>query len=289
MRLGAFVLRFMRFMDTVNLELYRIRILEGLFGLKKSRSSIIRDAIYERVFVENYGFVWTIGNITFIDEDGLYFRIGRRSGVSLGEYDAHSGRFSDSLTENWPSTHVFCDTRLGVIAIARNNKLTDVSFTVARRIQNALARSKAAQDPPVTILVDPINSSDDFMEMLRKSYSIKVFSFEFTPPNPFDAEELIQKPLENYVKEARGQRGKVEIEGANLNHETVEDTARSAITSGNEVRALIQIERRQRAVLISSKQYPEIIREVFIDTENLANNLEALRRIRSRYEELRLG
>lgn len=276
-------------METVNLELYRVRILEGLFGLKRPRSAIIRDAIYERAFVENRGFVWTIGNITPIDEDGLYFKIGRRSGVSLGEYDAYVGQFSDSMTENWPSTHVFCDTRIGIIAVARNSKLTDDSYTVARRIQNALSKSQTAQDPPVTILVDPIYSSDDFMETLRRSYSIRVFSFEFTPPNPFDAEELIQKPLENYVQEARGRRGEVKIEGANLNHETVEDTARSAIASGNEAKALVQLERRQKPVPISSRQYPEVVRDVIIDVQDFSNNEEALRRIRSRYDELRLG
>ena len=93
--------------------------------------------------------------------------------------------------------------------------------------------------------------------------------------------------MENFVKAANGYRGEVEIEGANLNAEVVEDTARSAIASGNEVGATIKRERRSRAEPITSKSYPEIIRDVNFNPDDVESISKVLERVRQRYGEVR--
>lgn len=237
----------------------------------------------------SHGFTWTIGDITRLDEHGLYFRIGRRSGLFLHDYDGILGVFRETSAENWPFTHVICDTRLGLLAIARNKGLTSYSHIVANRIQDAISISLGVFNTPAAVSIEVITNSDDFMKSLVGAFSIRSFAFSFTRPNPFDAEEIIQKPLERFTGAAGGTKGEVKIEGQNLSHEVIEDTARSAIASGNEVRAVIQEERRRRPIPISSREYPETIREVSIDIENPENNSSALRLIRERYAALRLG
>ncbi|WP_420594592.1 hypothetical protein [Deinococcus sp.] len=276
-------------MQTVNIELYRLRIFEGLYPLAVARSTLIQNALYEPVSIENHGFTWTFGNRSVIDGDAILFRVGRRGGVNLSEYDRGMSRFRDFVTENWPSTYVFCDIRLSVVAIVKNHNLAGDSETVAHRIEDILKRTSAMVDAFVSVSVKPIGSASDFMSELRSAFLIKKFAFEFKPPNPFDAEEIIQKPLERYLREANGSSGEVEITGNNLRAAVVEDTARSSISSGNEVKATIKRNRQSRAEPISSRSYPETIRGVAFDPDDSASIASVLELVRRKYEEGRFG
>ncbi|ADV66420.1 hypothetical protein [Deinococcus maricopensis] len=283
------MVEFKHTMETVTFELFRIRLFEGLFTPSIPRSEILLNAISERPQTENKGYTWSIGNISLIDRNAAYFRIGRQSGINLSNFDRSLGQFTDSTSENWPSTHVICDTYIGLVAIAKNSKLTVDTYTIARRVKEILENSETIKEAYYDVVIDPIYSSNDFMKQLEFAYSIRRFAFEFTPPNPFDAEEMIQKPLEKYLQDARGRKGELSLEGNNLDHEVIEETARSAIASGNEVKAMIQQERAAKPIPISSKDYPEAIRDLPIDGDNQGSIARALEVIRNIYSNLRLG
>jgi hypothetical protein len=103
----------------------------------------------------------------------------------------------------------------------------------------------------ITVEVPPIRDPRSFLEEIAAAYRVTRFTASFKGPNPFDADELFQKPLSIYLSAASGSAGKTQIKGENLNKEVVQEVARSSAATGNEASARITPAKSQPQVTIN--------------------------------------
>ncbi len=87
-----------------------------------------------------------------------------------------------------------------------------------------------------------IPDPNEFLVYIREAYAIKKFNISFSPPNPWDAEEDFQKPIEKFVAVTGGAKGTASIQGENLEKDPIEKLASSAAATGNSASAQIQSE-----------------------------------------------
>src|SRR5437762_3285093 len=86
---------------------------------------------------------WHIGNVRKIDDDALYFRIGRMARSVFEVFE--EGKFKDQEFETAPYTHVLLDHKLELCAIAAKNRLAPSPAGISRklgRLLNECQRSK---------------------------------------------------------------------------------------------------------------------------------------------------
>ena len=98
--------------------------------------------------------------------------------------------------------------------------------------------------------IAPIPDPNDFVSTLETAYRVSRFTATFHGPNPFDADELFQKPLSVYLYSANGSKGKAQIQGEDLNRGVIQSVARSTAATGNEASATIKRERGQRSTVV---------------------------------------
>ena len=108
-------------------QMFRIKVYPSpqslLFEPPKTPPEIIEDVILSLPSVElRKGMIWHIGNISTLEEGGLYFRIGRTTKSTLEIYE--NGNFEEQEFETAPYTHMVLDIRLELCAIAKKSKLS---------------------------------------------------------------------------------------------------------------------------------------------------------------------
>lgn len=240
-------------MHDQEIHLFRIRILESnLYPLNRSRAELLYDALNERPSIKKGVGInaknWQIGNLHFFGLSEAFFALGRTTSTLKTEYDEETGNFIIVRDKNAPYTFIAIDLRTGVVGIMHKSKLSSDTQTIANILRRLLLQTISISSAGVNVLIDRIFDSNEFMRILKDAFSIKRFTFEFTPPNPEDAEEDYQKRYEEFIQRANGRKGKTIIEGNNLNPKVLEPITRSSIASGNEVTATIQ-ERRDNKTL----------------------------------------
>jgi len=269
------------------LKVYKLRqmnISEYIEG-DKSRSDILKEVIFSLPSAElRKGITWRIGNVSSLDNDGLYFRIGKISRSTIETYK--EGNFLDQEFETAPYTHAVLDTRLEVCAVARKTKLSRTVTGIAHRFVELLSRSERARFFNVEFEIDEINDPEDFITYLRSALLISRFWVTFSRPNPFDLEEDFMKPFASFLEKSNGEAGKVEIRGGEgLNPSTLESVARSAAATGNDAGACLLEEEGRKPVRKRLSGNPAIIPE-----ENLADDQQRrrfLQRVRELYYRIR--
>lgn len=196
------------------------------------------------------GYQWHIGNVEKINDDSGYFAIGRTTSSILAKYDEESKNFIEEMYDDSPYTHVLFNTNLGLIAIARKNKLAPTTYGISRKIEKMFELTKIVKDSGVEVDIDIIRDPKDFLSKIRKSYAIKKYTASFGGPNPFDADDYFQKPMSIYLKEANGKKGKTIIEGDDLDHAVVEKVTVAIAATGNDASARIQQQKGKTPVTI---------------------------------------
>lgn len=254
-----------------------------LFAQQKDRPEILREIILSLPSAQlRKGVTWHIGNITALDENGLYFRIGRASRSMLETYQ--EGNFLDEEFETAPYTHVVLDIGLEVCAIAQKTKLSPKPIGIAHQLVKLLARSAQEQLYNVEFEIDEINDPEDFMTHLRKARRISNFWVTFSRPNPFDREADFIQPLVSFLDRSNGDRGKVDVQAkGGLDPATLEAVVRSVATVGDDAGARIYEEEGDKRVRLSGNP-------VIIPEEDLANDQQRrrfLQRVRELYGRIR--
>jgi len=192
--------------------------------------------------------IWHIGNVTPIDENGLYFRLGRTSTSTLEIYDEEEGGFIDQEFETAPYTHAIVDVELEVCAIAKKTRLSPSTAGIARQFVRLLNESEKVVEFHALFEIDDVKDPEDFIGHLKRAYSISKFWVLFSRPNAFDANEHFVKPFQRMVEASKAEKGKAELKGENLNSETLEAVARSAAATGDDAGAWIKATRQARRV-----------------------------------------
>lgn len=229
----------------VDFFLYRIKL---AFPAQRSlfEEDLTREQIFLRVLREKPSFelrpgnYWHIGNISFLDDTGGYFAVGRTTKSILEKYDLTSGNFLEEMLETSPYTHVFFDCHIGFLAIATKYKLSPTVSGIARKIKKLFENSEVIASSGVIVAVDPISDPSDFIVFLRSAFNIRRFEVTFSRSNPFDADEFFQKPMEKYLDASNGQEGRTAIVGEDLDSETLVQVTKSVAATGNDAKATLR-------------------------------------------------
>jgi hypothetical protein len=103
-------------------QLFRVKVFPSkqghLFRPPATPSVILKEVISSLPSAKlKRELVWHIGNVFHIDNQGLYFRVGRTAKYRLEFYK--NGAFIDEEFEGAPYTHALLDFETEVVAIAK--------------------------------------------------------------------------------------------------------------------------------------------------------------------------
>lgn len=238
-------------MANIDLYLYRLKLVfpiqKSLFSDDLSRPDLFRSILNERPSFElRRGLLWHIGNVTFIDENGGYFAVGRTTRSTLEKYDEKTKNFTEEELETSPYTHVLFDCRIGFLAIANKARLSPTIQGIARKICDLFSTAPITKTNELHVSLDQISDPLDFIESVRSAYSIRRFEVTFSRSNPFDVDEFFQKPMEKYLDATNGEKGKTAVTGQDLNSETLIIVTQSVAATGNDAKAILKIDEHSR-------------------------------------------
>jgi hypothetical protein len=269
-------------------QLFRLKVYPAsqtsLFRPEQTRAHILRAAVVALPFAElKRGNVWHVGNVSVIDDHGLYFRVGRTSRSTLALYQ--DGTFIDTEFETAPYTHVVLDTVLEVCAIAKKTHLSPTTKGIANRFARLLNEAGRAEEVRATFEIDEISDPEDFITHIREAYSILRFWITVSRPNPFDENEDFVKPYQKLLIESNAYKGKAEIEGSDLKSEILEELTRSAASTGNDAGATLVSHGEERKVRKRLRGNAVNVAQEDVDDEDRRQGL--LHKVREHYNRIR--
>ena len=189
-------------------------------------------------------------------EDTGYFAVGRTTKATIEKFDPNSGNFVAEEHETSPYTHCVFNAAIGFIGIAKKSKLAPSAMGIANQIERLLLKTKMVADNEIQVEIPPIPDPNGFLQELRSAYRVLRYTATFHGPNPFDADEYFQKPLSKYLSAAKGQKGKAQISGVDLDRETLGAVTRSTAATGNQASARIRRNKKKDPVTINLKGDP---------------------------------
>ena len=225
---------------------------------------------------------WHIGNVTRLDDAGLYFRVGRTSKLTVELYSA--GQFTEQSFETAPYTHVVIDHEIGLCALARKPKLSKTAAGIAEQMARLLTQASPAVTVGARFEFQPVSDPNDFIAQLRVAYEISKFWVTFSRPNPLDADEDFVKPMQRLAAAADADRGKTELKGRALSPASLESVARSAAATGDDAGAWLKPHKGQHRVRRSLRSNPAVLRLEDVDA---SEPLRLLDRVRTWYRSIR--
>jgi len=272
----------------LNFHLFRVKVYPtnqmDLFEKERRPSEILRETILSFPSVElRKGKIWEIGNVTAIDDFGIYFRVGRVSESKIEVYQ--NGKFLDTQFESAPYTHVLLDVVLEICAIARKSRLSPKVTGIANQLVRLLNQSEKGRQFEARFEVVEINDPEDFIAHIQHAFSISKFWITFSRPNPFDIDSEFIKPMEKFLDSANGEKGKAEVKGESLNPERLEELARSAASTGDEAAAWMQLEPNTKKIKKNLKGNPVILPQEDLVTYD--QMVVFLQNMRDLYEKIR--
>lgn len=269
--------------------LYRLKAIrskQSTFFESNSRRDFISELISRKPSSEiREGYVWHVGNILPVGNDGLLFAVGRTTKSSKEKYDENSGDFLQIDDEEAPFTYVLYDLVHSVIAISPKAKLSPTVKGIARSIEKLFNEQPYTLDNEVRIEVAEISDPEGFIDQIHSAFAVVGFTVDFGEPNPFDVDKDFHEPMEKYLQAAGGEKGKTNIQGADLNRDTLEELTRSVASTGNEATARIRKKRGSKAITKHMKGDPVSVSIDDMDIPEMAKKL--LLKIKEAYQRLR--
>lgn len=239
-------------MQTIEYCLFRVKFIHAsqrqLFEELKPSEIFLKALAEHPREMPRQGYVWHIGTPLFFDggESG-HFKIGRTNNSTIQMYDELKQDFVENIYEVSPYTHVVFNAQIGLAAIASKEKLGKAEV-IAARLEKLLAGTDIAAQQDVIVTIQPISDPVTFIKEIMEAYKVFRYSATFTGPNPFDADEIFQKPLAVYAKSARARKGSATISGDDLDRETLRAVTRSTAATGNTASARLTKAKGQRPV-----------------------------------------
>jgi hypothetical protein len=248
-------------MATIEYSLFRAKFIRpvqaSFFYAEWTPAQVFVRTLLEKPSTETRaGYIWHIGNVQFWGDDLGYFAVGRTTKATIEKFDAESGNFVEEELETSPYTHCVFDARIGLLGIARKPSLARTSKGIATRIEQLLSFSLIVEENGISVEIAPIPDPEGFLHALSSAFRVTRYSATFHGPNPFDADELFQKPLSVYLASANGKKGKAQIQGEDLDRAVLESVTRSTAATGNEASARIRKRKSQIPITINLKGDP---------------------------------
>ena len=231
------------------------------------------------------GYIWHIGNVAEVSDEGLAFAVGRTTIASQEKYNEDTGDFIEIDDEESPFTFAFYDQKLGVLGLSPKYKLAPTTKGIARNLEKLLNASPYSRDNGVRIEVGEISDPETFIQQIHEAYAVVGFKMEFGEPNPFDVEKDFHAPMEALLSETGGEKGATTLQGEDLEREPLELLTRSVASVGSNASARIRKEAGDRPVTKHLKGDPAsvLVEEVGIPekaAEVVVKLRDAYRRIR---------
>lgn len=231
-------------MASIEYNLFRIKLIKSaqyaLFSKDITPKDIFLDVLKARPTIEvRKGSTWHIGNVRHFPDDLGYFAVGRTTKTTNEKYDETTGDFLEEDIDTSPYTHCVFNARLGFIGIGKKAKLSPTTRGIATKIAALFASADIVRLNDISVEVAAIPNPEGFISALGAAYRVSAFTATFTGPNPFDADELFQRPLSVYLSEANGTKGRTQISGEDLDREVIQAVSRSTASTGNEASARI--------------------------------------------------
>ena len=202
---------------------------------------IILSAVQEKPSVKpRKGQHWRIGNVQCPQDDTVSFALGKVTKKTQEMYNEQEQNFVAHDLALAPHTQVAVDLHLQVCAIAPKNTVSQKHTTIARNLARLLNESKRAKEGKLEFTITEIPEPSDFVELIRNASRISSFEMTFSPPNPFDPDGQIQRPMEGLLREVGASTGKASLSGKSLKPEVLETLSRAAASSGEKAAASIQ-------------------------------------------------
>lgn len=256
--------------------------------VEPTRSALLLSAIGDKPTAElRAGHNWHIGNISYIDEVRVYFALGRTTASIVELFDDESGNFKEAEFETSPYTYVLLDAYLGVAAIARKTRLSQTTRGIARQFEKLLNVTPTSKQHHVDFEVSQIVDPTDLISEMQHAYSVTQFQMSLRRPNPFDVNEDFHRPLENLVREADADTGKILVSGQSLDTGVLSDLARSGAVTGEDVAAVLKKTKNAKPIrrrLVGNPVSTDIA-EVPVDSKSAMKQL--FTKIRSLYDSVR--
>lgn len=278
----------------IRFYLYRLKVeyttwSESPFGAGSRRpSGIILSAVEEKPSrkIKN-GPTWHIGNIQKITEKKILFALGKVTRATRKIYDEDAGDFIEEDSPDAPHTHVAIDLNLQVCAIAHEKRIDPRINRIAKNLEKLLNESQETISKLLIFNLDGISNPDEFLNSVKSAKRITKFEMTLEPPNPIDVNKY-HKAMKEYLRDIGADRGKFSAsstKGKALNLEMVEESARSAMSGGNEVRATIQS--TDNAKSISRKSGKDLLTVCVKSISSETEKLKLFREIESTYQQAR--
>lgn len=159
-----------------NFQVFRVKVYPSrqgsLFEPPRTASQVLKEAVSSLPAAElRRGATWHIGNVTSLDDSGLYFRMGRISRSTLEVYQ--DGVFADQEFETAPYTHFFLDVPFEICCIAKKTRLASTTIGIAQQFARLLNRSDFADEVRAEFEIDPISDPKDLIAYLRRASSVQ--------------------------------------------------------------------------------------------------------------------
>ena len=274
--------------------IYRLKIEEPGLGFRDQdldRRNIILDAIREKPsFRPNRGSTWRIGNVQeYHHDNAVIFAFGRITQATRENYDDSFGDFVEEPSPETSHTLVAIDLQLQVCAIAHKSNVYPKIRNTVKRLEEVLQHATIFSRRQSIIKISRIDIPSDFLTQIENAVNIYDFEITFSLPNPFDVDRQFQRPLEELLREAGGEEGKVSIKAPNkkkLNTSLIKKLTQSAVSSGNKVKARIRSLSDLRTSIIQSSNKPLTIKFIYKTAADI-DWKELLGKIREAYHNVR--
>jgi len=271
------------------LYLFRIKVIKtdqrDLFEHNEGRGDFLSELIFSKPSEElREGYIWHIGNVKEINAEGILFAAGRTTKKSKELYDEELKDFLEVEDEESPFTYVYYERKFSVLGIEPKSKLSPTVKGIARNLEKLLNSQTVTKNNGVEIEISEIWDPEGFLRQVRQAYAVVGFTVNFGKPNPFDVEKDFHKPMEKYLEETGGSKGKATVQGEDLDREKIEEVTRSVASTGNDASARLRQRQGQRPVTKHLQGDPV---SVPLEGDEKRDALNLLGRIREAYHRVR--
>lgn len=272
-----------------SIYLFRIKVIiskqRSLFSFDGKPDDLISEIITNKPSEElREGYIWHIGNVKMIGDEGFIFAAGRTTKKSKALYDEESRDFLEVDDEESPFTYIYYDRKYGILGIEPKSKLSPTVKGIARNLEKLFNKYLISRYSDIKIEISEIWDPEDFIKQIRQSYAVVGFTVYFGMPNPFDVEADFHRPMEKYLQATGGNKGKATVQGPDLDRDKIEDVARSVASTGNDASARIRLYEGQRPVTKHLEGDPVVVP---IEEEERGDSVGLLERIRNAYSRIR--
>jgi hypothetical protein len=249
-----------------------------LFDQEKTSPDILREVLLSKPSKElKKGFVWHIGNVTEINDAGIYFAIGRTTKSIVERYDEVDKNFVEEDFETSPYTHAILDLKYQVLAVASKSRLSPKAKAIAKQFEKLANDTLIVKSLKRKVEVAELNDPETFISHIQRAYSVVHFSMNFGEPNPWDVNKDFQKPMQSLLHEASGTRGRTSISGPDLDRELIEELTRATASTGNTAKAIVKSSKELKGVTKYLKANPVALNEEGLEKDGLQKFISRVR------------